>query len=70
VQLAQGTTATVAPDLVLLVPPPAIAKMPNRPPVRTPAALAASLGPLKPDHGRQLRPIDRIEPAVLRTDRH
>ena len=38
--------------------------------MRSAASLAPSLGALKPDHRRKLRPVDRIKPFVLGTDRH
>jgi len=34
------------------------------------AALAAAFRPREPDHGRELRPVDRVEEAVLGPDRH
>lgn len=33
-------------------------------------AFTASARSLEPDHVRQLRPVDRVEPAVLRFDGH
>ena len=38
--------------------------------MRPAAPLAPAFGSLKPDHRRKLRPVDRIKPFVLGTDRH
>ena len=52
------------------VPPAAIAEMCNETPMRPRAMFAARPGPTKADRVRQLRPVDRIEPAVFGADRH
>jgi hypothetical protein len=44
--------------------------MEDDPPVRTLAGLAAPTGAPEADHGRELRPVDRIEEAVFGPDRH
>ena len=47
-----------------------VAIKPNHPPVRSLAALATAFRPAEPDHGRELRPVDGVEEAVLGPDRH
>jgi hypothetical protein len=60
----------IAPNPILRIPPPAVTKMADQLPVRPSAMLTAPLGTLEPDHRRQLRPVDRVKPTVLRPDRH
>ena len=67
---AQSSSATVAPGLLVFVPPSTIAQVPDLPAMRAAAPLTPSLGPLKPDHRRKLRPVDRIKPFELGADRH
>ena len=64
------TASAIAPPAGLRVPPAAIAEVVDHSPVRPSAALAAASRPAEPDHGRELRPIDRIEEAVLGPDWH
>src|SRR5919199_3306901 len=61
---------TVAPCAMLGVPPATISQMPDELAVRTSTPLAPSSGPSEPNGGRELGPIDGIEEAVLRPDRH
>jgi hypothetical protein len=66
----QRAAAPIAPRLAFLVPPSAVAQMPDLTAMRPAAFLAAAFRPLKPDHRRELRPVDGIEPFVLGADRH
>ena len=52
------------------LPPATIAEVVDHPPVGPPAALAAAFRPPEPDHGRELRPVDGVEEAMLGPDRH
>ena len=67
---AHQSAVTIAPTFDVFVPPAAIAEVRDRAAMRPAAALAPSLGASEPDRGRQLAPIDRIEPAVVPVDRH
>lgn len=69
-QPAHPPAAAVPPAPVLLVPPCAVAQMDDLPPVRPAAALAPAFRPLEADQPRQFGPIDRVQPAVLGSDRH
>lgn len=60
----------IAPDAAIVIPPPAVAEVPDRAPMRTGAMLAAAPGAAEPDEARQLAPVDRVQPAVLGRDRH
>lgn len=66
----ERTSLTVAPGLRSLIPPAAIAQVNDQLAVRPAASLAAASGPPEADHVGQLRPVDRVEKAVLRADRH
>jgi hypothetical protein len=59
-----------APASIASIPPPSIAKVRDTLKVWPLAALAARLSAAKADCLRQLRPVDRVKPAVLGTDRH
>ena len=48
----EGSASTIAPDLSGTIPPATVAKVADKPTVRTAAALAATLGALETDHGR------------------
>src|SRR5436305_915879 len=52
------------------VPPPTISEMGDTALVRPCAALAPASGATEANPVRYLRPVDRIEPAVLGADRH
>jgi hypothetical protein len=52
------------------VPPAPVAQMRHPLQMRTATALAATARAVEPDRRGQLRPVDRIEPAVFGTDRH
>lgn len=59
-----------SPASPLGVPPTSVAEMRHPPQMWTAATLAATARTVEPDRGGQLRPVDRIEPAVFGTDRH
>lgn len=67
---ADRPTPAVTPALLPDVPPPPIPQMADKLPMRSAAPLAATLGTLEPYHPADLRPVNWVEPAVLRTDRH
>jgi hypothetical protein len=69
-QSPQRSASARAPDLVVLVPPAPIPKMTDQAAVGSPAALTSALGATEADDGRELGPVDRVEPAMLATDRH
>ena len=69
-QARQTTSAIVAPDAGIVVEPAAVAEVNDVASVRPATAFAASFGTVEPDHGGQLAPVDRIEPAHGGTDRH
>ncbi|MGI3903085.1 MAG: hypothetical protein ACRYGP_30445 [Janthinobacterium lividum] len=69
-EAAHRLPGTVTPPLGLIIPPAAVTKVQHHAPVWPAAGLAPTLGPPKPDRGRQLAPVDRIEPAVVPADRH
>jgi hypothetical protein len=60
----------VPPGSAIRVPPAAITKVADDVSMWPTTALAAALRPLEADHGRELLPVDGVEPTVLRTDRH
>ena len=60
----------VAPSLFRLIPPATITQMLHGLAMRPAADLAVALGPDEPDPVADLRPVDRIEVAQLRLDRH
>lgn len=60
----------IAPGDNLRVPPATIAEMEYGLPMWAGADLTAALRPLEADHGRELRPVDGIEEAVLASVRH
>ena len=64
------TTPTVPPAAGICVPPAAVTEVVDHPSVRTPAPLTAAFRPPEPDHGRELRPVDGVEEAMLRPDWH
>ena len=55
---------------MVLIPPPAIAEMIDQAAVGPAAALASPLRTTEADDGRELGPVNRVEPAMLTTDRH
>ena len=69
-QPPQRSASARPPDLMVLVPPPSIPEMIDQAAVGPPAALASPLRTAEADDGRELGPVDRITPAMLRTDRH
>ncbi len=69
-QPAHAPAAIVAPAAPLLVIPAPVAQMPHPCAMRPAAMLTAPLGTLETDKGRKLAPVDRVEPAMVRTDRH
>lgn len=66
----EDTPSAAAPDLALLIPPPTVAEMIDELAMRPPALFTAAVGAGEADHGGELRPVDGIEPAMLRADRH
>ena len=52
------------------IPPATVAEMGNPAHMRSGAMLAACAGSVEPDYVRQLRPVDRVQPAVFGSDRH
>src|SRR4051812_1676470 len=60
----------VPPGAHLSIPPAAIVEAVDALPMRALAALAAAPCSAEPDHGRELRPVDEVEKAVLSPDRH
>ena len=66
----QRPSAPISPSLLFFVPPSTVAQVLDLAAVRPAALLAPTFRSMKPDHRRQLRPVDRIEPFVLRADRH
>lgn len=67
---ADEPAGPIAPGRRLIISPAPIAETEYRLPVRTLARLAPALGAAKADHGRELRPVDRVEKTVLAPDRH
>ena len=59
-----------APAPRLRIQPTPVGQAGHRLPVRSPARLAAPASPAEPDGPAQLGPVDRVEPAQLRADRH
>src|SRR4051812_43118837 len=66
----KGAALPVSPHASFVIPPAAISEVTDQAAVGSPAALAAPLGTTKADDGRELGPVDRVEPAMLSTDRH
>src|SRR3978361_317073 len=60
----------VAPSSGIRVPPASVAEVIDNPPVWPSAVLAAALGSTEADQSRELRPVDRVEQAVLGPDWH
>ena len=69
-QPPQRSASARPPDLMVLVPPPSIPEMIDQAAVGPPAALASPLRTAEADDGRELGPVDRVEPAMLAADRH
>ncbi|KQQ37520.1 hypothetical protein ASF58_23415 [Methylobacterium sp. Leaf125] len=63
-------SGSITPGALLPIPPATVPEMKDALPMRTQTDLAAPLRPLEADHGRELRPIDGVEEAVLAPDRH
>ena len=66
----QRLSSSAPPSSGCLVPPAPVGKSKDRPVMRPAATLTASTSPPEADHGRELRPINRVKPAVLWPDRH
>ena len=70
---AGQTNEALAPSIALGadlgIPPPPVAEAVDDAPMRPPAALTSSTGPSEVDRGRELRPVDWVEEAMLRADR-
>ncbi len=67
---ARTASSSISPCAGVRIPPAAIAKMIDHASMRPAAALAPTLRPVEPDHGRQLRPVDGVKETVLAPDRH
>ena len=67
---ADGSPGTVTPGGRLLVLPAPVAQMEHRSPVRPSAALTPPLRAAETGHRQELWPVDRVEEAVLASDRH
>ena len=63
-------SSPVTPRPGVSVPPAAIAEVVDDPSMGALAGFAAALGPAEADRDRELRPVDRIEKAMLGADRH
>ena len=75
VQSGQGTqpnfpATVVPPNLACVIPPTAIPEVMHCLAMWSGTMLTTTLGPLESDEVGQLRPVDGVKPAVLRTDRH
>ncbi len=68
--MPQKSALAVAPRRAPCVPPTPVTEADDDPTMRPRAMFAAAFCPLEADHGRKLPPIDRIEPAKLRPNRH
>ena len=60
---ANRLAGPVTPSMGLVVPAEDVPEVQHHPPARSAAGLAPALGPTTADRGRQLAPIDRVEPA-------
>ena len=69
-QAADPLAGPVTPPMGLFVPPAPVPKVQDHAPVWPAAGLAPTFGTAEADRGRQLAPVDRIEPAVVPADRH
>ena len=70
IRYADATSPPVPPMPVIGVPPATVSEVEDARAMRTPAMLAPALGAAEPDQPRQLGPIDWVEPAMFRHDRH
>ena len=68
--LPKSAALAVTPSRNFGIPPPAIPEVEDPLQVRTCAFFAPALRPSEADHGGELRPVDGVEEAVLRPDRH
>lgn len=69
--LDSNASATVgSPALCICIPPATIPEMGDAGEMRSPALLALAPCPLEAHGYRDLRPIDRVKPAVFGSDRH
>ena len=68
-QCPRATATVVTPALAGHVPPQSVGSDDHPFSVRSPATLAAAAGAIEADHLRQLAPVDRVEPALVRADR-
>ena len=62
--------AATSPEFGAGIPPAAVAEVPHHMSVWAAALLASPLCALETDRGRDLRPVDRVKPAMLRSDGH
>ena len=68
--LADQPPAPVPPPLDLIVEPASVAEMIDGLVMGPAAMLASALGPAEADRGGEFAPVDRVEVAVLASDRH
>jgi hypothetical protein len=68
-QIAELSAPTIAPGALSLIPPAPVTQVADHLAMRAPALLASGVRPLEANDGRELAPVDRIEPAELRADR-
>lgn len=66
----QQPSMAILPSPDFFAPPAAIPQMGDYCPMRPVTLLASSTRTFEPDLVGQLRPVNRIKPTVLRTDRH
>jgi hypothetical protein len=69
-QIAELSAPTIAPGALSLIPPAPVTQVADHLAMRAPALLASGVRPLEANDGRELAPVDRVEPAELRADRH
>ena len=67
---SQHPPSPAAPRPRFRVPPSPIAEVDHPAAMRAPALLTPPFRPAKPDGGGDLRPVNRVEPAILSADRH
>ena len=63
-------SSTIAPGRGVEIPPCSFVQVQHVATVGTPAAFAPAPGAAKPDQVGQLRPVDRVKPAMFGGDRH
>src|SRR5215217_6227561 len=69
-KLPEWSASSVTPLPLLAIPPAPIAQVADRSSMRPAAPLAFALRSSEADHGRELGPVDGVEPAIAGMDRH